>query len=177
MNTSVRNAVFVSKANLNKHIQGCLDYSCVQCGYSFHAQNELKEHTARKHGEYDNQGFQQQIKVCRHFLKNRCLRGQQCKFDHPMTQNPHPNPLMCKKGRGCAFLARGNCHFYHQGVGVQTSRNHVVNHQMVPQLNSTQNRQPQMSQKQCHFQERCWNDNCRFSHEDFSMNNSFLENY
>ena len=170
-------AEFVSKADLNKHIQECLDYSCFQCGYRFHTHNELKQHKARKHEEYPNEGFKQQISVCRYFIQNRCTKGQQCRFDHPTSRNTQPNPLICKRGQGCAFLARGDCHFFHQGYGVQSSRSSVVIKQMRPQYESNQSRQQQTSQVPCHFQERCWNDSCRFFHEDFFKTNSFLENY
>ena len=169
--------VFVSKADLNKHIPKCLDYNCSHCGHRFHTRIELNEHKTRCYGEYLNEGFQKQIQVCRYFLQNRCLRGMQCKFDHPMLVNTHQKPLMCKRGPGCLYLARGNCNYFHQGVGVQSPRSPVNRVQMDPQQDTNHNRQQQKLQKPCHFQERCWNSNCIFSHEDFSMDNSFLENY
>ena len=167
----------MSKVDLDKHITERLNHNCDQCGYSYHSQNELKTHKSRYHRDYQSEGFQQQITVCRYFVQNRCTRGQQCKFDHPSSVNTHPNPLMCTRGPGCAFLAQGNCHYFHQGVGVQSRRSPVMNQQMVRQQNSFQNREPQTSQKSCHFQERCWNNSCRFSHQDFYKTNSFLVNY
>ena len=152
-------------------------FCCKQCGYRFNTHNELKKHTARQHEEYQNGGFKQKISVCRYFLQNRCTKGQQCMFDHPKSHNTHPNPIMCKRGQGCAFLARGDCHFFHQGYGVQSSRSSVVIKQMRPQYESNQSKQKQTSQVPCHFQERCWNDSCWFFHEDFFKTNSFLENY
>ena len=32
-------------------------------------------------------------------------------------------------------------------------------------------------QRPCHFQERCWNTVCRFTHKDFTKDQEFLENY
>jgi hypothetical protein len=34
-----------------------------------------------------------------------------------------------------------------------------------------------MQPKMCHFQQRCWNQACQFTHKDFTMLTEFQENY
>ena len=134
------------------------DYWCNQCGQMFETLSEIREHKKNMHTNENFSGFQ-----CQSQQKKKsaaCTRGPQCKF-----------------------LAWGTCHFFHPGVGVQQTRqqNNQQNQQnWRQQLNLQQHQNQQLLQqprRKCHFQERCWNQNCSFEHEDFRLRTEFLENY
>ena len=139
-----------------KNQEQSFDYCCNQCGHMFETLPEVKEHKRNMHNNQNFSGFQWQSQQ-----KNKsaaCTRGPQCKF-----------------------LAWRSCHFFHSGVGVQQRRqqnNQQMNQQQnLQQQNSQQQTWQQQPRRKCHFQERCWNQNCSFEHEDFQLITEFLENY
>ena len=140
------------------------DYACTQCDSGFEHLNELREHKKTNHKGQNKNGIVSSALPCRFFAQGRCNR-RQCQFSHKeqQQQNNKERVPQCSRGERCQFLAWGTCNFYHRGIGVQ-------------QPKIQQNRQ-QTSMKKCHFQDRCWNQNCTFSHEDFSMGTQFQENY
>ena len=140
------------------------DYSCTQCNSGFENLKELREHKKTEHSGQNYNGIVSSAIPCRYFAQGRCNR-QQCQFSHILKQHQNHRERVpeCSRGQQCQFLAWGTCNYYHKGIGVQ-------------QPKSQQKRQ-QTSQKKCHFQDRCWNPSCGFSHEDFSMGTQFQENY
>ena len=49
--------------------------------------------------------------VCRFWMRGNCLRGTQCSFDHPISQN---TPVMCRDGDYCQCWPR--CKYPHAEV-------------------------------------------------------------
>ena len=159
-----------------------LDYCCNQCGNCFAEQKQLREHKKKDHMGQTFQGFTTVKAQCHFYLQGRCNRNP-CKFSHNQQQQQHINQQhqqhiqpqqqnhqqqqspACSRGQKCCFLAWGTCNFFHPGVGVQQPR------KMSPQNNMNR------PNKKCHFQENCWNTDCAFDHEDFSLRKEFLENY
>ena len=141
------------------------DYNCNMCGFMCETLQQLKKHRESEHiGETFN-GFKTVSHRSNKEWTDACTRGQQCRF-----------------------LAWGSCHFFHPGVGVQKRRLSMNRQQQLPmeQQNRQQeqpNRQQQeqtrqhMLPKMCHFQNRCWNQKCQFTHKDFTMLTEFQENY
>ena len=140
------------------------DYSCTHCESGFESLNELRMHKKSKHNGQNSNGIVISATLCKFYIQGRCDR-KQCRFSHEKQQhqNHRERAPECSRGQQCQFFAWGKCNFFHKGVGVQQPRDQ-------------QNRQ-QHTQKKCHFQERCWNQNCEFSHKDFSMGIQFQENY
>ena len=140
------------------------DYSCTHCESGFESLNELCMHKKSKHNGQNGNGIVISATLCKFYIQGRCDR-KQCRFSHEKQQhqNHRERAPECSRGQHCQFFAWGKCKFFHKGVGVQQPRDQ-------------QNRQ-QQTQKKCHFQERCWNQNCEFSHKDFSMGIQFQENY
>ena len=140
------------------------DYSCTNCNSGFEYLNELREHKKTKHNGQNQNGIVTSAGIpCRYFAQGRCNR-EQCQFSHEMQQQQNQREWVpeCSRGQQCQFFAQGTCNFFHKGVGVQQSK---------------KQHNQQKSQKKCHFQDRCWNQNCNFMHEDFGMGIQFQENY
>ena len=76
----------------------------------------------------------------------------QCPFKH--SQAHAQNTPVFKRGQQCRFLNENKCNFFHHGVRVQNPRG---------QQNGGQSGQ----QKECRFQNRCWNiSTCSFLHPE-----------
>ena len=73
-------------------------------------------------------------KICRHFINGVCFKADQCRFSHPHNRQFRSTPD-CRNGRGCAYLARGTCRYFHRGVGVQQSGYKQQNNQTFKLLN------------------------------------------
>ena len=140
------------------------DYNCTQCDNGFESLGELRAHKNNKHRGQNHNGIVISATPCKFHIQGRCNR-QQCRFSHEKQQHQNHRERVpeCIRGQQCQFFAWGNCNFFHKGVGVQQARK---------QQNGLQS-----TQRKCHFQERCWNQNCKFSHKDFSMETQFQENY
>ena len=158
------------------------DYSCTQCNSGFENLHELKEHKRTKHNDQNRNGLVMLDIPCRFFKQGRCNK-QLCRFSHKQQNNKDWVPE-CTRGQQCQFFAWGSCNFFHKGVEVQQKKKQ----QNMQQQQQQQNRQQQTMQQQnrqhegeekkrCHFQDRCWNQNCKFMHEDFSLGKRFQENY
>ena len=151
-----------------------LDYACNMCENGFETLKEIREHKATEHSGETFNGFKKVVKECHFYKQGRCDRNP-CRFSHQQQQQQAP---VCSRGQKCRFLYWGTCHFFHQGVGVQQPKQHQNSQQKNSQeLNRQQQNSRLQTKKKCHFQENCWNQNCSYHHEDFSMRKEFQENY
>ena len=127
------------------------------------------------------------------------MKGHMCPFRHESRSNVAPQqvqtnqPQACRRGPRCEFLSRGICFYFHQGYRGQEIRGYVVRGQEIrgQENRGQENRSRDQEfrgqwqereardgeQRPCHFQERCWNTVCRFTHQDFTKEQEFLENY
>ena len=162
----------------NRNETVSLDYTCNQCGSAFETLKDIREHRATQHEGQHFDGFEFVKKTCHFFQQGRCDRVR-CRFAHilPPQQQQQQQEVQveCLRGNNCRFLAWGSCHYYHHGVGVQQQRQQQPRQQQ-PRQQQPRQQQPQV-QKMCHFQEKCWNQNCTFRHENFAMTTEFQENY
>ena len=154
------------------------DYSCTQCNSGFENLSELRDHKKTMHNGQNSNGIVSSALPCRYHAQGRCNR-QQCRFSHEIQQkqqkqNKRDQVPECLRGQQCQFLAWGTCNFYHRGIGVQKPKTQQNRQQSSQEEHQNSHK---ISQIKCHFQERCWNQNCRFSHVDFSMRTVFQENY
>ena len=143
------------------------DYSCTMCNFVCETLQQLKNHKGQVHIGQSFEGF-------------KTVTRRQHKQHSESTER-------CTRGQECRFLAWGSCHFFHPGVGVQKRRTNLNRQQPIEQQNGeqqhnkqqhhVQNQNWQQQSKMCHFQERCWNQNCQFQHMDFTMRQEFQENY
>ena len=158
-----------------QHKNNQSDYSCTQCNDGFENLKELREHKKITHNGHNSNGIVISNIPCRYYAQGRCSRPQ-CQFSHEKQQKQTQRNFVpeCTRGQQCRFFAWGTCHYFHRGFGVQQPK-HQHNAQNTQNTNNTQN--TQNTQKKCHFQDRCWNQNCKFNHEDFSMGTQFQENY
>ena len=188
----------------NRNETRSLDYTCNQCESAFETQKDIREHKATQHKGQNFDGFEFITKTCHFFQQGRCNRVR-CRFAHILPfqqqqQQQQDAEIECLRGNSCRFLAWGSCHYYHQGVGVQQPRQqqpprqkqqHPRQQQMRKEHQPRQQQQSQQQQRQlqeprqqqqqvqklCHFQGKCWNQNCTFRHEDFTLSREFQENY
>ena len=74
--------------------------------------------------------------VCRYYRDGKCLKGDSCGYSHVgfvrknvevnKSSRPTQKSSTCRHGVECSWLARGQCSFFHQGVGVQKPRQQGV---------------------------------------------------
>ena len=98
-------------------------FVCSDCKMECDDYEDLKQHKIYDHE--DNRSSQ----VCSHYRKGNCRRAN-CPYAHvghqdliQVSSNSTPKSTSvktCRNGDDCVFKARGKCHFYHGGVGVQT---------------------------------------------------------
>ena len=156
----------------DKNQMPVLDYCCNQCGSGFEELKQLKDHRRSEHEGQSFNGFKTITEPCRFYLQGRCNRNP-CKSRHQQQQpqqqtqpqQQEQQTPRCSRGQSCQFFVRGICHFFHPGAGVQLPRR---------QNSGGENKR---TKKKCHFQEKCWNNQCTFEHEDFSLRRDFQENY
>ena len=170
-NTPVGHSQWAHQKN-NSH-----DYACTNCDKGFENLKDLKEHKKKEHGDQNHNGLLTLNIPCRFYMQGRCNQ-QPCKFSHEKQQQQSSDEWVpqCNRGQQCQFLVWGTCNFFHRGVGVQQRRTQPCGQEQNRQQYTQQNRQHE-EQRKCHFQERCWNQTCRFAHLDFSMSKEFQENY
>ena len=144
---------------------------------------------------------QKQRAVCKFYRQGRCTR-EPCPYRHPeslavKSQQQQHTPT-CTRGQGFRFLTSNSCQFFHPGVGVQMPRTDLsLQSSRQGRFNQPPARGQQEAgpvepaasqgaegdpgggnyQKRCHFQQRCSNQNCSFSHEEVGMERDFLENF
>ena len=131
------------------------DIACVKCGERFangnNVDNHMKEHKEEEtNGEF--QGYKE-TRICRHFRKGACFKGELCKFVHKRINIARVFTPRCSKGRNCFFLQQNKCSFFHPGVGVQNPQKQTGDNDEYEQY------------AECRYKGDCWNiKTCPFSH-------------
>ena len=123
--------------------------ACKTCDRMFKTISELKKHITDEHT-----GMKDKSKlVCRYYRDGKCLKGDHCEYSHvgfvrnnvQLNSNSRTTQKAstCRHGDNCLWLARGECSFYHQGVGVQKPRQQGVqgNQKQAPRKENRQNGQ------------------------------------
>ena len=145
-------------------------YSCSVCSKKGESISEVKKHQAEVHTEV----VEVSREVCKHWRKGHCLKGDMCLFSHvghqqktnsnstTRTSTANWTPA-CHHGEGCSWLSKGNCRYFHKGVGVQKP---TANKPAQPVERPIQHlgRQNIPRTKMCHFDAKCTNTMCRFKH-------------
>ena len=187
---------FNTEQDLEGHEQThVFNIPCNMCTDMFETKQDLSHHNRTNH-----EGFRKVQKPCRYFAQGWCEKQDMCDFSHSLPQNSWPKyeqesqPLICRRGQRCPFWAQGTCYFFHPVKGYmqeqyQGGRRHGQEQSQggrrQGQEQHLEGRRPGQKQhqedwrknKMCFFQERCWNQECLFKHEDFSKSIEFLENY
>ena len=144
-------------------------YSCSVCGKTAGSFNDVKKHQAEIHAEVTHISKE----VCKHWRKGHCTKGNMCLYSHvgyqqksssnttTTTSTSNWTPA-CHHGEGCSWLAKGNCRYFHKGVGVQKPAPQGAQSSQRPSKTVGNPKAPQ--NKICHFDGRCSNPVCRFKH-------------
>ena len=147
------------------------DWSCESCHEVFNGQEALRNHNCQEQFQVTRQK-----KECWNFKQGRCNYGDRCWFSHTKRSNVRSHQQeqhrgeykeLCRRGRGCGYMANGCCNFFHPGVGVQAPRQGGHGGQGGPQGGQARRQGAQGGAQ----------GGRRFNHEGFSLNQGFLENY
>ena len=132
-------------------------YVCDECGHKGKSAKDIRNHQAIKHRDA---AVEVSKEVCKHWRKGNCFKGSQCLYSHVGYQQSNSSkPTLksntsswspaCRHGEGCSWLAKGECSFFHKGIGVQK-----------PVQSKVQSKDDRI----CHFNGKCTNTMCRFKH-------------
>ena len=133
---------------------------CNKCDAICTSVPDLRAHITEDHG------YEKSKEVCRHWRAGKCFRGESCVFSHvghqtfsgPTRSAATGTTKPCRNGRDCVWLARGKCHFRHQGEGSQDA-GEIQNRQ-----SDKQGRREQI----CWYDENCKRNPCPFKHQSLS---------
>ena len=121
--------------------------ACVKCSKVFATGKETEDHMKEHARANDGFEYPRTEKICRYFRNGFCAKGEQCSFRHIENRIQE-----CRRGQQCIFLAQNRCRFFHQNLGAQKSRVWWGQHRQ---------------QKECKFQENCWNlSDCQYIHKE-----------
>ena len=162
-----------TRFGIKRHNETCTQtktkvYSCSICGHRGPSINDIKKHQAEHH---TSEVVEVSKEVCKHWRNGNCFKGESCLYSHAgyqknggtkSTSNPTPDNWTpaCHHGDGCSWLSKGNCRYFHKGVGVQKP----AAKKSLQGPNQTRGGQSVRMQKKCHFDDRCTNNMCRFKH-------------
>ena len=137
-------------------------YICDECGHKGSSANQIRNH---QHKEHSTDEVEVSKEVCKHWRRGNCLKGNQCGFSHVGYQQTNPSTTSkasttnrsptCRHGENCSWMAKGNCRYYHKGVGVQKPAHQ---HQILSRKSDNKN------SRMCHFNGRCTNSMCKYKH-------------
>ena len=179
---------------------------CNLCNEMFETKQDQNHHNRTAHEgfrkvqnicRYFAQGWCDKQDMCN--FSHNTPQNQRPQYEQEQQSTP------CRRGPGCLFWARGTCYFVHATRGgvqgqyqegwrqgqeqYQRSRRQEQEqyksgrrqgqeqHQEIMMPAQEQGQEVRVKSKMCHFQERCWNQECNYKHEDFSKSTQFLENY
>ena len=184
---------FSKEADLNEHQNTHIfQIPCNHCEEMFETKQDQSHHIRTTHKNIQNK-FTRVTRMCRYIQQGRCFKGYSCLFSHEYSVNSAPQNVQanwhqaCRRGPRCEFLARGICYYSHLGLRGQENRSKEFRGQEQEFRGPEQGfrdhwqeqhvMERQQKSKPCHFQERCWNAECEFSHQDFYKKTEYLENY
>ena len=141
-----------TRFGLKRHKNSCHkknEFKCKQCGMLANNAAKIRNHMSEEH---DTDG-EKSREICYHYRNGFCFRGESCRYSHVGYQKessswstPRPStvrnwtPVCTSRGESCRWLARGDCKFFHQGVGVQKPDNAQQNTNQT--RGSNENRRP-----------------------------------
>ena len=126
-------------------------FKCDRCGFVTKTLVQLKEHKEVRHG---NKNI-----VCRFWKQSRCRKQNDCAYLHPEKSQP------CRLKLECHYWP--NCKFSHD-------ENIMCKFQMNCRIPECGYQHPTKIAKPCHFQNNCWNFQCKFIHFEERNVNPFL---
>ena len=167
---------------MKKHHKVCHGekrYTCPKCGELFKMAKEVKKHILEEHEE--REAREKSREVCWHWRQGNCLKGDSCHFSHVGFQKDNSSNIQkrstrsktCHNGPQCQWKERGECRFFHPGVGVQNQKQMRGVQGERQHSGGQQGAQRQSSQRNqlCRWNENCFRkDTCKFVHtpsEDF----------
>ena len=137
---------------------------CPKCGEVKTSAKAVKSHMQAEHEVVE--GRERSREVCWHWRQGNCLRGDSCRFSHvgfqkksqsPRIQENNTKTNTCKNGPRCQWKERGQCRYFHQGVGVQKPRRV----QEVQEGRQGHGGDQGAQQKSSHINKICrWNEGC-----------------
>uniref|UniRef100_A0A3P9QJ12 Zinc finger CCCH-type containing 6 n=1 Tax=Poecilia reticulata TaxID=8081 RepID=A0A3P9QJ12_POERE len=85
----------------------------------------ISQHTVEHNGRY----------ICKYFLEGRCIKGEQCKFEHELVVPDKKKELCkfylqgyCSKGDHCIYAHEYPCKFFHTGAKCYQGENCKFSH-------------------------------------------------
>ncbi|XP_066552797.1 zinc finger CCCH domain-containing protein 6 [Amia ocellicauda] len=95
-------------------------------------QEFINQHTVEHNGRY----------ICKYFLEGRCIKGDQCKFEHEMVIPDKKKEIckfylqgFCSKGENCIYMHNEYpCKFYHTGAKCFQGDNCKFSHEPLTDL-------------------------------------------
>ena len=152
-----RSAINVKNHQAKEHTE--IVYACDECGHKEKSARDISNHQATKHRDAETEVSKE---VCKHWRNGNCWKGNKCLYSHVGFQKSNSSKTTsktntsgwspaCRHGEGCSWLAKGDCRFFHKGVGVQKP---------AQSKQQTQSKEDRM----CHFNDKCTNNMCRFKH-------------
>ena len=162
-----------TRFGIKRHTDTCKEaqnnvYACSMCAHRGSSIQEVKKHQADTHSD---EVIEVSKEVCKHWRKGNCFKGNNCLYSHvgyqqkvnsndTPKQNTNSWTPVCRHGEGCSWLSRGNCRYFHKGVGVQKP----ASGKSIIRPSLPQGRQDSRKQKMCHFDRKCTNTMCQFKH-------------
>uniref|UniRef100_A0A3Q4HHN8 Zinc finger CCCH-type containing 6 n=1 Tax=Neolamprologus brichardi TaxID=32507 RepID=A0A3Q4HHN8_NEOBR len=88
----------------------------------------INQHTVEHNGRY----------ICKYFLEGRCIKGEQCKFEHELVVPDKKKELCkfylqgyCSKGDNCIYAHEYPCKFFHTGAKCYQGDNCKFSHEAL----------------------------------------------
>ena len=169
---------------IKRHRQNCHGgekFICPKCGMVEKTAKEIKNHMQSEHEHIEER--ERSREVCWHWRQGNCFRGNSCHFSHvghqkssTSTIDPSTNTKTCHNGQRCQWKEKGECRYFHQGIGVQKpQRLHgLQGRRQGPGGNHEAHQQRAQSRQMCRWNKNCFRkESCKFAHtttRDFPQN-------
>ena len=153
---------FISRESLNHHMENRHNNktgnACEKCGLILKSMQEMQWHKRECHMQF----MKVRNKICKYFIRGRCLKGNTCIFTHKENKQQEFTPV-CRNGPQCRYLTTGGCKYYHSRYNNQQNLNNEA--QKPQQFYKGVNNRTFQGRSWCRFLEDCYRvPNCAYKH-------------
>ena len=132
---------------------------------------EIKNHMQSEHEHIEQRETSRE--VCWHWRQGNCFRGDNCHFSHVghqkslnITRDASTKAKTCKNGQNCRWKERGECQYFHHGIGVQKPQGvHRLQGERQGQRGNHEAYEPAQRRQMCRWNDNCFRkETCKFAH-------------